>query len=124
MSTLFQQFRLNSIITVSCIRYEVNYSLGYICIYSPQFLFKRKTCRCFSNELCSSFIIFKFNDDTLIMHTNTLYFSYMKCTMANAQSSKFEFSGKRQREFLSFTCWIQVFCPEKIQSTDLLQNNL
>ena len=31
------------------------------------------------------FIIFELNDETLIMHTNTLYFSNMKCTMANAQ---------------------------------------
>ena len=33
----------------------------------------------------SFFIIFELNDETLIMHTNTLYFSNMKCTMANAQ---------------------------------------
>ena len=38
------------------------------------------------------FIIFEFNGETIIMHTNALYFSYMtplnfilKCTMANAQ---------------------------------------
>ena len=34
--------------------YKFHYSLGYICSCSPRFLFKRKTCRCFSNELCSS----------------------------------------------------------------------
>ena len=73
------------------------------------------------------------NDETIIMHTNTLYFSYTqplikihyvmyygKCT------SKFEFSGKWQRGVynVSFTCWIQVFCSNKIQSTDLQQNIL
>ena len=67
------------------------------------------------------FIIFEFNDETIIMHTNTLYFSYTKSLNF---SSKFEFSGKWQRGFISLTCWIQVFCPDKIQSTDLLQNIL
>ena len=77
------------------------------------------------------FIIFEFNDETIIMHVITLYFPYMKplikihseiyhgkCTI------KFEFSWKWQRGFIhvSFTRWIQVFCSNKIQSTDLLHN--
>ena len=55
-ATLFQQFRLNSSITESCVHvcYPFHYSLGYICSCSLRFLFKRKTCRCFSNELSSS----------------------------------------------------------------------
>ena len=45
----------NSSITVSCtcICYEFHYSLGHIYSCSPQFLFKWKTSRCFSSELCS-----------------------------------------------------------------------
>ena len=79
------------------------------------------------------FIIFEFNDETIIMHINTLYFSYMKplikihSVMYHGKcTSKFEFSWKWQRGFIhvSFTCWIQVFCSNKIQSTDLLHNIL
>ena len=79
------------------------------------------------------FIIFEVNDETIIMHINTLYFSYMKplikihSVMYHGKcTSKFEFSWKWQRGFIhvSFTCWIQVFCSNKIQSTDLLHNIL
>ena len=78
-------------------------------------------------------IIFEFNDDTIIMHIITLYFSYMKplikihSVMYHGKcTSKFEFSWKWQREFIHvfFTCWIQVFCSNNIQSTDLLHNIL
>ena len=46
----FSAFRLSSSITVSCtcICYEIHHSLGYKCYCRPRFLFKRKTCRCFS----------------------------------------------------------------------------
>ena len=61
MTTLFQQFRLNSSITILCICYKFHYLLGYVFACSPQFLFKRKTSRCFSKELCSSFANFCLN---------------------------------------------------------------
>ena len=50
MSTLFQQFRLNSSFTVSFVCYPFHYSLEYIyiCSYSPRFLFKQRTCCCFN----------------------------------------------------------------------------
>ena len=79
------------------------------------------------------FIIFEFNDETIIMHINTLYFSYTKplikihSVMYHGKCTcKFEISLKQQRGFIhvSFTCWIQVFCSNKIQSTDLLHNIL
>ena len=56
-----------------------------------------------------------FQNETLKLHS-AMY--HGKCT------SKFEFSGKWQRGFISFTCWIQVFCSDTIQSVDLLQNIL
>ena len=69
------------------------------------------------------------------MHINTLYFSYMKplikihSVMYHGKcTSKFEFFWKMAEGVLlynvSFTCWIQVFCSNKIQSTNLLQNIL
>ena len=67
------------------------------------------------------------------MQINILYFSYMKplikihSVMYHGKcTSKFEFSWKWQRVLIhvSLTCWIQVFCSNKIQSTDLLHNIL
>ena len=56
ISTHFQQFRFNTSITVSCVYvyYLFHCSLGYICSWSPQFLFKQKTRLCVCNELCCS----------------------------------------------------------------------
>ena len=65
------------------------------------------------------------------MHINTLYFSYMKplnfilqCTMANAQVNLSFPENGRGGIYVSFTCWIQIFCSDTIQSMDLLQNVL
>ena len=57
MSTRFQQFRLNSIIAVSCVCYQFHYSLRYTCSCSPKCWFKQKTCCCLSSDFCSSFLL-------------------------------------------------------------------
>ena len=44
--------------------------------------------------------------------------------MANARQVNLIFFRKWQEGFISFTCWIQVFCSNKIQSMDLLHNIL
>ena len=55
----------NQLIEVShwhaCICYPFNYSRSYTCFCSTRLLFKRKTCHCLGNDLCSSsycFILF------------------------------------------------------------------
>ena len=72
------------------------------------------------------FIIFEFNDETIITHTHTLYFSYMKplnfillCSMTNAQVLSFLENG-RGSLYLSHA-W---YCPDKIQPTNILQKIL
>ena len=46
---------LDIIAVLYVIRYPFQYSLSYTCYWSLQFLFKRKTYHCSSNELCSSY---------------------------------------------------------------------
>ena len=71
----FQQFRLNSSITVSCICYKFHYTLGYICSTSPQFLFKR----CFSNELCSSYRSDWLESSEYLTCANNDFLCYWRC---------------------------------------------